>query len=51
MSDWSPKSVWDRVRRTLDGWREDGEADEADVLFLLMFVAPVFFAFVMLVRR
>jgi hypothetical protein len=51
MSDWSPKSVWERVRRAIDGWMEEGEADHADVMFLLLFLAPVFLAFVVMLRR
>ena len=51
MSDWSPKSVWERVRSALDGWMEESEADEADVAFLLLFVAPVFLAFIVMLRR
>lgn len=52
MSDWSPKTLWDRMRRTLEGWMDpDDEVDEASMLFHLMFLAPLFIAFVLLVRR
>ena len=55
MSDWTPKTLWDRVLRTFEGWIEpEGDGDEVDeglVAFHLLFVAPVFLAFVMLVRR
>src|SRR5207248_551699 len=34
MSDWSPKSLWDRMRRTVEGWMDpDAEVDEADGFF------------------
>lgn len=52
MSDWSPKSLWDRMRRTLEGWMDrDAEVDEAAMFFYLAYVAPIFLAFVLLVRR
>jgi hypothetical protein len=52
MSDWSPKSFWDRVRRTVAGWMDlEAEVDEASLAFHLLFLAPVFVAFVLLVRR
>jgi hypothetical protein len=52
MSDRSPKSLWDRVRRRLEGWMDpDAEADEAELAFHLLFAAPVLLAFVILVRR
>ena len=52
MSDWTPRTLWDRLRRTFEGWMDgDGDVDEASVAFHLVFVAPVFLAFVLLVRR
>jgi hypothetical protein len=52
MSDWSPKSLWDRMRRTVAGWMDGAtEVDEADLLSHLMFVAPLFITFVLLARR
>ena len=55
MSDWTPKTLWNRVRRTFHGWMDaedpDAEVDEAAMMFNLLFVAPVFLAFVMLARR
>ena len=52
MSDWSPKSLWDRLCRTFDGWMDpDAEVDEASLAFILAFVAPLFLAFVFLVHR
>jgi hypothetical protein len=54
MSDWSPKSLWERVLQAFEGWMDadgDAEVDEASVAFFLLFIAPVFLAFVMLVRR
>jgi len=52
MSDWSPKSLWDRMRRTLEGWMDpEAEVDEASVLFYLTFVAPLLITFVYAVRR
>ena len=50
MSDWSPKTLWDRVRQALEGDAEN-EVDEAEVMSFLLFVAPMFLAFVLLVRR
>jgi hypothetical protein len=50
MSDWSPKSFWDRVRQALEA-DADSEVDEASLISFLFFVAPVFLAFVALVRR
>lgn len=52
MSDRSPESLWDRMRRTFDGWIDpDAEVDEASMLFHLLFVFPVLLVFVLLVRR
>ena len=56
MSDWSPKTLWERVLHAIEGWTDaggdpDAEVDEASVAFFLLFAAPVFLAFVMLVRR
>lgn len=56
MSDWSPKTLWERVLQAFEGWMDaggdpDAEVDEASVAFFLVFVAPIFLAFVMLVRR
>ena len=50
MSDWSPKTLWERVRQALEGDAES-EVDEASLMSLLLFVAPMFLAFVILVRR
>jgi hypothetical protein len=49
MSDWSPKTLWDRVRQALEG--DESEVDEASLMSLLLFAAPMFLAFVILVRR
>jgi hypothetical protein len=52
MSDWSPKSLWDRMRRTLEGWIDpDVEVDEASLHFHLLFVFPILIVFVLLTRR
>lgn len=52
MSDRTPQSLWERLRRAFEGWMgPDAEVDEASVLFHLVFVAPLFLAFVLLVRR
>ena len=54
MSDGSPKTLWERVLQAFEGWMDaggDAEVDEASVAFFLLFVAPVFLVFVMLVRR
>ena len=50
MSDGSPKTLWDRVRQALEGDAE-GEVDEAALVSFLLLVAPMFLAFVILVRR
>jgi hypothetical protein len=50
MSDWSPKTLWDRVRQALEG-DAGNEVDEAALMSFLLFVAPMFVAFVILVRR
>ena len=49
MSD-SPKTLWERVRQALEG-DADGEVDEGMLASFLFFVAPMFLAFVILVRR
>jgi hypothetical protein len=46
----SPKSLWNRVRQALEV-DADNEVDEASLMSFLFFVAPVFLAFVALVRR
>ena len=56
MSDRTPKTVWERVLRAFEGWmygdgEGEAEADDGSIAFFLLFVAPVFLAFVMLVRR
>lgn len=56
MSDYGPKTLWERVLQAFEGWicgdgDGDAEVDEASVAFFLIFVAPIFLAFVMLVRR
>jgi len=52
MSDWSPKSLWDRMMRTLEGWMDpDAEVDEASMSFYLLFVLPILIVFVFQVRR
>lgn len=52
MSDWSPKSLWDRMVRTLEGWMDpDAEVDEASMLFDLLFIVPVLIVFALQVRR
>ena len=52
MNDWSPKSWWERLRRTVEGWMdEDMEADDGSMLFHFLFVAPLLIAFLFLIRR
>jgi hypothetical protein len=52
MSESSPKSLWDRVRRTVAAWMDpEAEVDDAEVAFNLLFIAPMFLAFVLLLRR
>ena len=50
MSDGSPKTLWDRVRQALQG-DADGEVDEDSLMSFMLFVAPVFLAFVVLLKR
>lgn len=51
----TPQSLWDRVVRTLDGWMagdgDDEGVDESALAFYLVFIAPLFLAFVLLLRR
>ena len=52
MSDWSPESLWERLRRALEGWMdEEIDADDPSVLFHLLFLAPLLIAMVILARR
>lgn len=52
MSEGSPKTLWDRVRQALEGEPDGGDGiDEGELTAFLLFVAPVFLAFVALVRR
>lgn len=52
MNDWSPKSWWERLRRTVEGWMdEDMETDDATAMFHLLFAAPLFIALLILIRR
>jgi hypothetical protein len=52
MSEETPRSLWDRVLRALDGWiGEDGGVDESTLAFHLVFIAPIFLALVLLARR
>ena len=47
-----PRSLWDRLMRTLDGWiGEDGGVDESIIAFHLVFVVPMFLAWALLLRR
>ena len=52
MSEWSPQSLWDRLRRTWEGWMdEDIDVDDPSILFHLLFATPFLIAFVILARR
>lgn len=54
MTDGTPQSLWDRVMRKLDGWigaGDEGGMDEGAVASYLVFIAPLFVAFVLLLRR
>jgi hypothetical protein len=52
MSDWSPKSLWDRLRRTIeDAMDEDADVDDASIAFHLLFIAPLFIGLVALLWR
>ena len=52
MSDWSPESLWDRLRRTFEGWMDaDVDVDEPTLAFNIFFALPFFIAIVMLMRR
>ena len=52
MSDWSPESLWDRLRRTFEGWMdEDIDVDDPSLAFHFFFAAPFFLAIVILLRR
>lgn len=52
MSDWSPESLWDRLRRAVEGWLdEDIDIDDPSIVFHLFFAAPLFLAIVILMRH
>jgi hypothetical protein len=53
MSDGSPETLWDRLRRSVRAWidEDDAEVDDASLAFNLIFVAPVVLALVVLLRR
>jgi len=52
MSDWSPKSLWDRLRRTIeDAMDEEADVDDTSILFHLLFVAPLFIGLIAVFRR
>ena len=52
MSDWSPESLWDRLRRALEGWLdEDIDVDDPSLAFHLFFIAPLLLAVVILMRH
>ena len=50
MSAWKPKDLWERVLRAVEAEDDEG-VDDATLMSHLLFIAPVFLAFVMLVRR
>lgn len=54
MRDWNPKSLWDELRRTLQGWiDEEDEEQSADptLLFHLLFTAPLIIGILVMVKR
>jgi hypothetical protein len=53
MSDWNPKSFWDELKRTFQGWTEDDEEQSSDptLLFHLMFTAPLLIGVLAMIRK
>ncbi|MGE5095918.1 MAG: hypothetical protein ACM3SO_12310 [Betaproteobacteria bacterium] len=49
MRDWNPKSLWEELLRTFQGWMDEGEEDEGEdeqardpaLLFHLLFTVPL----------
>jgi hypothetical protein len=52
MKDWSPRTIWHRVRETLESLlgAEAGD-DEPELMFHLAFTVPFVLAIVMMLRR
>ena len=57
MRDWDPKTLWDELMRTVQGWMEpedeEGEkAQDPSLMFHLLFTVPLLLGlFAMLARR
>ena len=50
----TPKDLWDRMRRTVEGWFEpddEVEVDEMALAFHLALIAPLLLAFAFMLRR
>ena len=53
MRNWDPKSLWEELRRTLQGWTHDDEEQSSDptLLFHLMLTAPLLIGILAMVKR
>jgi hypothetical protein len=53
MKDWDPKSLWDELRRTLQGWMNEDEEQSSDptLLFHMMVTAPLVIGLLIMVSR
>lgn len=52
MSERTPKDLWDRMRRAVEGWMQpDGDVDEMALAFHIAYIAPLLLAFAFLLRR
>jgi hypothetical protein len=53
MSNWNPKSLWDELKRTFEGWTNDDEEQSSDptLLFHLMFTAPLLIGLLTMLRK
>ena len=54
MSDWNPKSLWDELRKALQGPGEDDDDEQSSdptLLFHMMVTAPLLLALIAMARR
>ena len=53
MSHWDPKSLWDELKRTLQGPSDDDEEQSTDptLLFHMLLTAPILIGLLAMVRK
>lgn len=54
MRDWKPKTLWDELRRALQGWMEEDEKERSvdpTLMFHLTFTAPLVLGILVMVKR